>query len=115
MKIAVTGGTGFVGARLLDAAKNEGHEVRALTRRTMPPRAGIEWHTGALDQPRALATLTLGVDAVIHVAGVISGNSAADFDVPNVEGTRAVLDAAVAGSVGKFVHVSSLAAREPQL
>jgi nucleoside-diphosphate-sugar epimerase len=114
MKLAITGGTGFVGARLLDAARNDGHEVRALARRPMAPRSGVEWVAGELDQAPALGALTAGADAVIHVAGAISGHSAADFAC-NVEGTRALLDAAQSSGVRKFVHVSSLAAREPEL
>lgn len=114
MKLAVTGGTGFVGARLLDAAVAGGHAVRALTRRTMETRPGVEWVHGALDRPEALEHLVGGSDAIIHVAGVISGQSARDFAC-NVEGTRALLDAAQGGPVKKFVHVSSLAAREPGL
>ncbi len=115
MKLAITGGTGFVGARLLGAATSNGHEVRALTRREMAPRPGVEWVAGALDRPAALQALVAGTDAVIHVAGVINGRTAADFDACNVDGTKALLDAAEAGRVKKFVHVSSLAAREPQL
>ena len=115
MKLAITGGTGFVGARLLDAATSAGHQVRALTRRPMPQRPGVDWVPGALDQPAGLEALSAGADAVIHVAGVITGRTAADFDACNVEGTQALLDAAEAGAVRKFVHVSSLAAREPKL
>ena len=115
MKLASTGGTGFVGARLLDAAANAGHEISALTRKAMASRPSVEWVAGALDQPDALAALTEGADAVIHVAGVISGRTAADFDACNVDGTKALLDTAEAGNVRRFVHVSSLAAREPQL
>jgi len=115
LKLAITGGTGFVGARLLEAAVAAGHQVRGLTRRTMAPMPGVEWISGALDQPDTLQALIGGMDAVIHVAGVISGRTAADFDRCNVDGTRAVLAAASAARVGRFVHVSSLAAREPQL
>lgn len=114
MKLAVTGGTGFVGARLLEAATDAGHDVQALARRPMPARRGVEWVLGALDQPAALAALTAGADAVIHLAGVISGRTSADFAC-NVEGTAALLEAAQASGARKFVHVSSLAAREPQL
>ncbi len=42
MKLAVTGGTGFVGSRLLDAAVAEGHQVSALTRRPMPSRVNVD-------------------------------------------------------------------------
>ena len=52
---------------------------------------------------------------MIHVAGVISGHSAAAFEIGNVAGTLAMLAAATAGGVRRFVHVSSLAAREPKL
>ncbi len=56
-----------------------------------------------------------GADATIHVAGVINAPDAAGFDSGNVAGTKAMLDASVAASCNRFVHVSSLAAREPQL
>jgi nucleoside-diphosphate-sugar epimerase len=115
VKLAITGGTGFVGSRLLDAAVAEGHDVRALARRPMPSRVNVTWVRGALDDPAALDALVAGADAVIHVAGVLSGRDAADFERANVEGTRAVLAAARAAEVRRFVHVSSLAAREPNL
>ena len=115
MKLAITGGTGFVGARLLDAAVAAGHQVSALTRRPMPPRAGVDWVSGSLEDRSALNELAAGADAVIHVAGVISGRSAADFDRANIDGTQSMLDAAKAGGVKRFVHVSSIAAREPKL
>ncbi|HUE79136.1 MAG TPA: NAD-dependent epimerase/dehydratase family protein [Sphingomicrobium sp.] len=113
MKLAVTGGTGFVGSRLLDAAVADGHQLRALARRRVEPRGNVEWVRGALDQAAALEELVAGADAVIHVAGVITGRTAADFDHGNVEGTRAMLGAAA--GTKRFVHVSSLAAREPKL
>jgi uncharacterized protein YbjT (DUF2867 family) len=50
LKLAMTGGTGFVGAHLLDLALAAGHEVRALTRREQPPRDGVTWIEGALDR-----------------------------------------------------------------
>ena len=115
MKLALTGATGFVGGRLLDVAISEGHEVRALARRPQPPRRGVSWIEGALDRPDALATLVEGADAVIHVAGVINAPDAAGFEAGNVAGTSAMLAAAEGAGVTRFVHVSSLAAREPQL
>lgn len=115
MRLAVTGGTGFVGSRLLDLAVAAGHSVQALARRPMAPRTGVDWVPGSLDDLPALEALVAGADAVIHVAGVISGRSAADFEPCNVDGTKAMLDAAKAAGVGRFVHVSSIAAREPGL
>ena len=115
MNLAITGGTGFVGAHLLDAALAAGHQVKALTRRDQDPRDGLEWIAGDLSSRDALEQLVRDVDAIIHVAGTISAPTAAGFEKGNVAGTLAMLAAATAGGVHRFVHVSSLAAREPRL
>src|SRR3954451_13789404 len=115
MRVAITGGTGFVGAHLLDVALTGGHEVKALTRREQSPRDGLEWISGDLASRDALERLVDGVDAIIHVAGTISGHSGAAFEIGNVAGTLSMLAAATAGGVQRFVHVSSLAAREPKV
>ena len=115
MKLAITGGTGFVGSHLIEVAAAAGYQVNALTRRKQEPRDGVEWIAGDLASREALEQLVDGVDAVIHVAGTISGQSAAAFEIGNVAGTLAMLAAATAGGVHRFVHVSSLAAREPKL
>ncbi|HVF37140.1 MAG TPA: NAD-dependent epimerase/dehydratase family protein [Sphingomicrobium sp.] len=115
MKLAVTGSTGFVGSRLLELALAAGHPIRALTRRPQGPREGVTWIDGALDRPDSLDALCEGADAVIHVAGVINAPDAAGFEAGNVTGTAAMLAAAKQAGVRRFVHVSSLAAREPEL
>ena len=115
MRIAITGGTGFVGSHLIDAALTAGHEVAALARREQPPRDNLHWISGDLDDRGALHRLVDGVDAVIHAAGVISAHDKAAFDRGNVDGTLAMLAAATAGGVKRFIYVSSLAAREPKL
>ena len=115
MKLAITGGTGFVGSRLLSLAVEQGHEVMALTRRSQNERCGVTWVQGALDSRLALQRLVEHADAVIHVAGVISAPDAASFEAGNVAGTLGLLAAATASGVHRFVHVSSLAAREPKL
>ena len=115
MRLGITGGTGFVGSHLIAAALAAGHEVKALTRREQPGRNGVEWIAGSLDDRDSLRALVTGVDAIIHVAGVISAPDAAGFERGNVSGTLAMLAAATAGGVHRFVHVSSLAAREPKL
>lgn len=115
MIIALTGGTGFVGSHLIDRALAGGHHVRVLTRRPQPARDGVTWIEGALDTPDALTALVTGSDAVIHVAGVVNAPDRAGFERGNVAGTEAMVAAAVAAGVTRFVHVSSLAAREPSL
>ena len=115
MRLAITGGTGFVGAHLLETALAAGHMVAALARREQPARAGVDWISGDLQDRSALERLVDGADAVVHVAGVISARNATEFELGNVAGTLSMLAAATAGGVRRFVHVSSLAAREPKL
>jgi len=115
MRISITGGTGFVGSHVINAALAAGHEVRALTRRDQPPRDRLEWISGDLADRAAVHQLVHDSDAVIHVAGVVNAPDAAGFEAGNVAGTLAMLAAATAGGARRFVHVSSLAAREPQL
>jgi nucleoside-diphosphate-sugar epimerase len=107
--IAITGATGFVGRRVLALA---GRPVRALARRPQPPLTGVEWVLGDLNDTAALARLCDGAAAVVHIAGVVNAD-AAGFHAGNVTGTANVL--AAAAEVPRFVHVSSLAAREPGL
>lgn len=115
MRLAITGATGFVGGHLLDAAAAAGHSVAALARRPQPPREAVSWIAGSLDDRAALDRLVAGADAVIHVAGVVNAPDAAGFEAGNVLGTGTVLAAAETAGVARFVHVSSLAAREPRL
>ncbi|MEO6717886.1 MAG: NAD(P)-dependent oxidoreductase [Novosphingobium sp.] len=115
MTIAVTGGTGFVGQALLDAAAAQGIAVRALARKPQPPREGVTWVAGDLANRAALADLVRGTEAAIHVAGVTTAADAAGFEVGNVAGTMALVEACLAAGVPRFVLVSSLSAREPEL
>jgi nucleoside-diphosphate-sugar epimerase len=113
--VALTGATGFVGKATLERLLEAGWKVRALTRRDQPKRSGVTWIDGALDRSDTLAQLCEGADAVLHVAGVVNAPDAEGFEAGNVTGTANMLAAAKAAGVNRFVHVSSLSAREPQL
>ncbi len=113
--LAVTGGTGFVGAHFLRMARDAGYEVRALTRGWKPPEDGLEWVDGALDRPESLRKLCEGADAVVHIAGAINAANRAGFEAVNVGGTANMIDAARAAGIRRFVQISSLSAREPKL
>ncbi|MDQ8757243.1 NAD(P)H-binding protein [Sphingosinicella sp. LHD-64] len=113
--LAITGATGFVGGHLLKAARSAGHDVRALTRGPRPAQTGVTWIEGTLDQPETLAALCEGADVVVHIAGLINGPSRAAFDAVNAGGTAHMVDAARIAGVRRFIHISSLAAREPEL
>ena len=113
--LAITGGTGFVGSTLVRHAAMRGHKVRAFTRRPQDGTRKIEWVEGALDDPESLVRLAVGADVVIHVAGAINAPDRAGFQADNVFGTLNMVEAAKAAGVKRFIHVSSMAAREPEL
>lgn len=113
--LAMTGATGFVGGATLRHAVAAGWHVRALTRRPQPEREGVTWIMGALDQPDSLAEMAAGSDAVMHIAGVVNVPTRAAFEAGNATATSNVVDAARGAGIARFVHVSSLAAREPDI
>jgi nucleoside-diphosphate-sugar epimerase len=113
--LALTGGTGFVGQAVLDAAIGAGYEVVALTRRSQPPRAHVRWIAGDLFDTTSLSELTRGVEATIHVAGAVNATDQAGFEACNVNGTLNLIETVVAKGISRFVYVSSLSAREPEL
>lgn len=111
--LAMTGATGFVGGATMRDAVAAGWHVRALTRRPQPEREGVTWIMGALDDKDSLAEMAAGADVVMHIAGVVNVPSRAAFEAGNATATANVVDAARAAGITRFVHVSSLAAREP--
>ena len=113
--LAVTGATGFVGQAVLDCAHAAGVAVRALARKPQAARVGVEWVIGDLDDTAALAALVQGTEAILHIAGVVNAPDPAAFEAGNVKGTLNVIEASLAAGVQRFVHVSSLSAREPDL
>jgi nucleoside-diphosphate-sugar epimerase len=113
MTVAVTGATGFIGRHVTADLIARGIDVRAVVRpesqnhvdgRAAVVRAPLE--SGPLQSAFA------GVDAVVHLAGVVNSIDETVYTTVNVDGTRAV--ALAAAAVGAhLVHVSSLAAAGP--
>lgn len=115
MTVALTGATGFVGQAVLDEATRLGQSVRALTRRTQAEREHIDWIAGDLSNPAALTLLCDSADAIIHVAGLTTTPDPNRFEEANVTGTERLIAAAKAKKISRFIFVSSLSAREPNL
>jgi UDP-glucose 4-epimerase len=113
MILAVTGATGFLGRAVLRASAERGIEVRALVRRGSPAVEGVEVVDGDLGDRAALDTLVDGAGALIHLAALMGSRDEKALESVNVQGTRNVLEAAERGGVGRFVHVSSVAAGRP--
>ncbi|GAB4575430.1 MAG: NAD-dependent epimerase/dehydratase family protein [Rhodothalassiaceae bacterium] len=113
--VALTGGTGFLGAHCVAALKGRA-KLRLLSRRPRPDGEGLEHVIGTLADREALRTLVTGADAVLHVAGAVKARDRDEFFMVNRDGTAELL-AAVADKApqARIVHVSSLAARVPGL
>lgn len=116
--MAVTGATGFIGQKLLDALIQNKWLVSALTR-NQPSNSNhnnIKWVLGDLDDHEALSELVKGASAIIHCAGVVKGNSQEVFFHSNVVGTENLLQKiASINPTSRFLLISSLAARQPEL
>jgi len=116
VRIAVTGGTGFVGRHIVRRLRERGHAVRALVRnagRPLPEELrGVEIAPGDLSHPAALHSLVTGMDAVIHLVGIIVERRAGTFEAVHVEGTRRMVEAARAAGCRRFVHMSATGARD---
>src|SRR5438552_15222870 len=111
----VTGATGFVGSHVAHALAEHGAELRLLVRATSDPRniqdLRAERVTGDLRDPASLERAMAGCDVVFHVA--------ADYRLwvrdpeqmyrSNVNGTRAILEAARKNGVRRVVYTSSVA------
>ena len=116
--VAVTGATGFIGRALIARLVMSGWKVYALARCVplQEKNPFVEWISGNLGCRDALQNLVAGAEAVIHCAGAIRGKSWSEFYQTNVIGTKNILQAASnAVSCSRFLHISSLAAREPIL
>ncbi len=111
MKILVTGGTGFVGPKIVHALRAQGREVRALVRR--PERAaqlagwGAELVTGDVTDAASLRAAADGCTHVVHLVAIING-SAQDFDRVMTQGTTNLVAAAKEAGIERFVLMSAL-------
>ena len=102
-RVAITGGTGFVGGRVAARLRAHGDDVLVLSRRT-----GCDL---ARPDVRALTVALRGCDALVHCAGINREIGAQTYDAVHVEGTRALLAAARAAEVGHVSLLSFLRAR----
>lgn len=117
MRILLTGATGFVGSHAAHQLAAAGHDLRLLTRPSsdLRPLDGLayERHVADLRVADGLAVTCEGMDAVVHVAGVISAARDDTFARVNAAGTAALAEAAARAGVRRFLYVSSLAALGP--
>lgn len=119
MRIAITGGTGFVGGHLAVALSRAGHDV-VLTARGVDQRPwarevralpGVSQVRAGLDDPARLQDAFAGCEAVAHCAGINREIGPATYRAVHVDGTRAVVTAGERAGVRRLAIVSFVRAR----
>jgi nucleoside-diphosphate-sugar epimerase len=117
MKVAVTGGTGFVGGHLVDALHRRGDTIACLVRAEGKSgdlaARGCRLVRGDLDDAESLESLVREAEVVYHVAGAVAAPSEAEYFRVNGEGAGRLARAAKAAGVGRVLLVSSLAVTGP--
>jgi NADH dehydrogenase len=112
MRIAITGGTGFIGSHLARRLVSSGHELVLLARsarnQELPQTTFV---TSDMSDPAALAIAFHGCDAVAHCAGINREIGSQTYERVHINATRNVMDAARTAGVRKVVLMSFLRAR----
>jgi uncharacterized protein YbjT (DUF2867 family) len=118
MKVLVTGATGFVGREVVRQLHETGHSIRILARNYNSPRVrkvisryGREVHCGDVSDAVSLNGAANGMDAVIHLVGIIAEVGASTFENIHMRGTTNIVSAAQQAKVRRFVHMSALGTR----
>lgn len=117
MKIAITGGTGFVGRHLAERLIREGHYLVLVARGVRVDDVGLRQHpsiafvSADLSDPEVLTRAFSGCDAVAHCAGINREIGQQTYQRVHIEGTANVTQAAKAAGVRKIVPISFLRAR----
>jgi uncharacterized protein YbjT (DUF2867 family) len=109
--ILLTGGTGFIGSRIVRALRVEDRAVRALVRDQADAgrlqALGCETVVGDMTDPTSLRAAVEGCDTVIHLVAILQGKPS-EFDRVMTQGTRDLVAAAQEAGVRRFVLMSAL-------
>lgn len=119
MRVAIIGGTGFVGGYLIDALLRSGHQVATLVRpgseHKLHKRGEVHTVRGDLANREALAAVTDGADAVIYNVGLLREfpRRGVTFEAAQFQGVVDTVAAARAGGVRRLLLMSAIGVKDP--
>lgn len=112
MKIAVTGGSGFIGSHVVDHCRAAGHDVVVIDHRVRPHREDVTFRDVDLLHFESILDATQGCQAIFHLAAVSNVNVAFEQPVYTMElntlGTARILEAARKNGVERVVLASTV-------
>ncbi len=114
VRILITGGTGFVGTRIVGEAMRAGHGVVSLGRGIRSPGHGYPVTNFKVDlvRPSGLDVALRGVDVVVHAAGILRQARGQSFERTHVGGTENLVSACKHAAVRKIIYLSELGTRK---
>jgi NADH dehydrogenase len=114
MKIAITGGSGFVGRAITARLLEDGHQVTVVARHVSSEDndGSVTFAAGNVITGEGLKEIFTGHDAVIHLVGIIKEAGSNTFDRVHRQGTEHVIAAAEAAGVPRYLHMSALGTRQ---
>ncbi len=117
--VSITGATGFVGRAVIQELLAKNFHIKALVRPGSARKAiqhkNINWIEGTLNNPISERSLCAGADTVIHMAGLVTARTKAEYYNVNADAVGNLVQAAANANVKRFIYLSSLAAQQSEL
>ncbi len=119
MRVAIVGGTGYVGSYLVDELLEQGHDVCQLVRPGSEHKARQADSTrvvsGSIDSATCIAELVSACDAVIYCVGILreSPRNGITYEATQYDGVVKTVDAAIENGVARFLLMSAIGVKSP--
>ena len=119
MRVAIIGGTGFVGSYIVDELLEQRHEVSLLVRQgseyKVRQSGSVRVVTGSIDSATSIGDLVAGCDAVIYCVGILREfpRKGITFETTQFDGVASTIDAAQKNGVRRFLLMSANGVKNP--
>jgi nucleoside-diphosphate-sugar epimerase len=111
MVYLITGGAGFLGINLVRYLLKQGHKIRSfdIAPFDYPEKREVEAIQGDIRDPQAVGQAVRGADIVVHCAAALPLYAREEIFSTEIEGTRVLLESALAQGIDRFIYISSTA------